>query len=137
MKGSYVYKSHPEYRAARQAKNDAYRKSPAGRARKRVQEYFASLRRRYGITRADYDALLEIQKGCCAVCRLPFKRKPSVDHDHETGKVRGILCQPCNTVEGLIRKAGLTPRQYSALLKWYLEDPPAGALASKAASHGR
>lgn len=52
------------------------------------------LRRRYGISAAAADALLEEQEGVCAICR---ERPPAhVDHDHLTGKVRGILCFGCN-----------------------------------------
>jgi hypothetical protein len=51
------------------------------------------LRRRYGITGADFDAMVEVQGGTCAVC----DQKPEhVDHDHKTGKVRGLLCYTCN-----------------------------------------
>lgn len=52
------------------------------------------LRQRYGITGAEYDALVEGQGGLCALCR---QRAPQhVDHDHVTGKVRGALCSGCN-----------------------------------------
>ena len=40
------------------------------------------------------------QNGCCAVCgkhQSEFKRIFDVDHDHVTGKVRGLLCRSCNT----------------------------------------
>ena len=58
------------------------------------------LRRRYGITGADFDAMVEAQGGTCAVC----DGKPEhVDHDHATGKVRGILCFNCNQALGNAR----------------------------------
>lgn len=52
------------------------------------------LKRRYGITLADFDRILAEQNGLCAFC----KNKPpvDVDHCHETGKVRGLLCRSCN-----------------------------------------
>jgi hypothetical protein len=52
------------------------------------------LRRRYGITAEDADAMLEEQGGFCAVCRT----EPAlhVDHDHATGAVRALLCLGCN-----------------------------------------
>lgn len=62
----------------------------------------SSLKSRYGITIDDYILLFESQNGVCAICGLPErvlngKQKPlSVDHDHETGKVRGLLCNDCN-----------------------------------------
>jgi hypothetical protein len=58
------------------------------------------LRRRYGITSADVDTLIEAQGGTCAVC--PGKPE-HVDHDHETGRVRGILCFNCNQALGNVR----------------------------------
>jgi len=62
-----------------------------------------NLKRRYGITVEEYDALLESQEGRCKVCRrLPQKMRLQVDHDHEIEKklgkvvVRGLLCFRCN-----------------------------------------
>ena len=58
------------------------------------------LRRRYGITGADVDAMVEAQGGTCAVC----DGKPEhVDHDHATGEVRGVLCFNCNQALGNAR----------------------------------
>lgn len=59
----------------------------------------------YGISLDDYNALLVAQGGRCAVCCLPerdAKRCLAVDHDHETGVVRGLLCRRCNTALGLL-----------------------------------
>ncbi len=52
------------------------------------------LKRRYGITAADADAMLAEQGGLCAICRVA--PAAHVDHDHATGKVRGLLCFNCN-----------------------------------------
>ncbi len=62
------------------------------------------LLRNFGITLEDYQALLDKQNGRCAICRrLPAKNKLAVDHDHDTGAVRGLLCPPCNrSVEWMI-----------------------------------
>jgi hypothetical protein len=49
-----------------------------------------------------YDALRAKQNGCCAVCGKPesAKRNLAIDHDHETGVIRGLLCVSCNTLIG-------------------------------------
>lgn len=56
------------------------------------------LRARYGITLADWDALLVEQTGRCAVCVRPLTDdlQPRVDHCHETDTIRGLLCHHCN-----------------------------------------
>lgn len=65
-----------------------------------------NLLRRYGLAPEDYDALLSEQQGRCAICGTsqPYKkgvaRDPGfwpVDHDHESGRRRGLLCASCNT----------------------------------------
>lgn len=66
--------------------------------------------RKYGLTPEQFDALLASQNGVCAICGKPeTTRQPhrvsgldplAVDHDHVTGKVRGLLCFMCNTAIG-------------------------------------
>ena len=91
--------------------------------RKHQQEYMSTkkveaaeyrrrwnLSKRYGITVDRFAEILDSQGGACAVCRRT-KGRQVVDHDHVTGKVRGILCVRCNVsigglgdnVEGLMR----------------------------------
>lgn len=53
----------------------------------------------YGITHDDYLRMYAEQEGRCAICSVPFENlptRPHVDHDHETGRVRGLLCFNCN-----------------------------------------
>lgn len=61
---------------------------------------------KYGITEDQYNQMLLDQEGVCAICKGGNKfKKPwnlAVDHDHDTGKVRGLLCQACNRTLGLI-----------------------------------
>lgn len=63
----------------------------------------------YGITVAEFTAMLDEQGGRCAVCRVvevgigPAKSQWNVDHCHRTGKVRGILCSPCNLGMGQLK----------------------------------
>lgn len=59
------------------------------------------LLKKYGLTPASFKALRDAQGGCCAVCTRAFTDTPRVDHDHATGKVRGLLCGLCNRMLGL------------------------------------
>ena len=63
------------------------------------------IRKKYGLTPEGFDELLAWQDGRCAICREVValgdaRRQPHVDHDHESGVVRGILCFVCNTALG-------------------------------------
>jgi hypothetical protein len=55
------------------------------------------LRTAYGLTAAEYDALLAKQAGRCAICGTQPVKRLAVDHEHATGKVRGLLCSTCNS----------------------------------------
>ncbi len=82
------------------------------------------LRRKYGISLEDYNTILAHQGGKCAICRCdPPKsgRAFHVDHDHKTGRVRGLLCWTDNhDVVGRLRD----PERLRAAAR-YLERPPA------------
>jgi hypothetical protein len=60
-----------------------------------------NLKKFYGLTQADFDRMLEVQDGRCAICHGDDPRSRTkqwhIDHNHETGIVRGLLCGPCNT----------------------------------------
>jgi len=65
---------------------------------------YAKIKLFYGLTRADYDRLLESQKGLCAICyKVNGNKALAVDHDHRTNKVRGLLCDKCNQGIGCFR----------------------------------
>jgi Recombination endonuclease VII len=82
------------------------------------------LLRRFGITLDEYNAMLARQGGVCAICGEPptsprnrrkgaqrtFKARLVVDHDHATGKVRGLLCGTCNTGIGSLKDDAATVR---------------------------
>lgn len=69
------------------------------------------LHEKYGITTFDFDDLLAAQGGRCGICKTdkPVANRGGlangwcVDHDHSTGKIRGVLCQGCNTGLGSFR----------------------------------
>lgn len=70
------------------------------RQRNRENEYAYQIKKRYGITIEEYDAMLERQSGVCAICKKHRGKRLSVDHCHTTGKVRGLLCNQCNLALG-------------------------------------
>ena len=74
-------------------KRNKYKTNTKGLESVRRQSY----KRLYGISIEDYERLLEAQNGLCKICGKEPGHKPlSVDHNHVTGKVRGLLCSHCN-----------------------------------------
>ena len=72
--------------------------------RKIRQKYYKpheSARRKFKLSDEDYTTLIEESQGCCNVCLQPTT-KLCIDHNHYTGKVRGVLCNNCNTALGLV-----------------------------------
>lgn len=65
------------------------------------------LKRLYGLSLSDYDAMLIAQNGKCAMCGTTDPKSKTgdfaVDHDHSTNRVRELLCNPCNTGLGFLR----------------------------------
>ena len=86
-------------RRERRATDPEYREQNRARSRERYRENH--LKTKYGISLADYEAMLRRQRGLCGICkRKPGKRRLCVDHDHKTGQVRGLLCGRCNSGNG-------------------------------------
>lgn len=76
-----------------------------GRRRQSARSRDLSLRK-YGITESDWQEIAEIQGGGCAICgeAPPEGARPlCVDHDHETGSLRGLLCPTCNGGLGMFK----------------------------------
>lgn len=96
-------------------KNKNYKKWYAKRGGKDwVRDY--NLQQKYGITLEQYKLLLKQQDNRCAICgkhQIDEKRFFSVDHNHKTGKIRGIICNFCNNrllrylMDNRIRAKGL------------------------------
>ncbi len=93
-------KSKPDLANAR---NRRFREANPERANEISRR--SKIRKNYGMELEDYEAMLLEQGGVCAICKLPETRRHQdgtpwnmpVDHDHETGAVRGLLCANCNT----------------------------------------
>jgi hypothetical protein len=97
----------PHYKTMAKAKYDR-------RRRAQTKEEYRSwkLKSSYGISLEDYNVMHKDQGGLCAICSNPETRKANhgpwtkrlaVDHCHASGRVRGLLCQDCNTAIGLLR----------------------------------
>ena len=96
---SKVYREN--HKESLKTKKQEYRKSNPDQWRNR------NLVSNYGISLIEYNQKLEDQKGVCAVCKTQESSKRnvklSVDHNHSTGKIRGLLCSRCNRSLGLLR----------------------------------
>lgn len=101
---AYYEKNKEEVKAKRRA----YHKK--NRDKRRVK----NLKKRYGIGLHEYNLMFTEQKGKCACCGIhqnELTKKFAVDHDHDTGLIRGLLCNHCNlalgklgdNIEGLMR----------------------------------
>lgn len=103
-----------ENKLVRRARSKAFRQQHPDKFKASVRN--AYLKKQYGIIQEDYEYLLKKQHGLCAVCETPpeTNRRLAVDHDHDTGAVRGLLCFDCNTSIGkmnddpvMLRKAAI------------------------------
>lgn len=140
-----IYDSTPEKKAQRKAYDDANKGLIWAKLKSdpvKLAKHYADLRRwRTGMTAEQFDALMILQKGKCAICGLVFsgakgdrttkqKAYPCADHCHDGGGPRGILCPACNHIEGRIRSTGLGVLEFSERLHDYLLDPPFNQLSS-------
>lgn len=93
------YATDPEAKVKRQIRENRRKEKDPLVARK------AELKRIYNITFEDYMNMFINQGEVCAICKDECKTKKmlSVDHDHITGKVRGLLCNRCNSALGMLR----------------------------------
>ncbi len=90
------------YNAEHREERSIYRKKLYATHREEAAHY--SLMYSYGITLKEYNKILANQNGVCAICgNPPNDRKLAVDHNHVTGKIRGLLCKACNTTLGNVK----------------------------------
>ena len=109
-----AYAANPEKFAARDAAK--YAANPAKYA---AWARVANLRK-YGLTVETYDALSQSQNDTCAICNSVCTggRRLAVDHDHSTGKTRGLLCAGCNVSLGHLKDS---PAVLSTALRYLLD----------------
>lgn len=95
-------------KACRQSRRD-YNKTDKGK----LSKYKAHLKYKFNLTLEEYDKMFEAQNGVCAICGLPeIARRLAVDHDHKTGKIRGLLCANCNISLGWYEKNKIEVEEY-------------------------
>jgi len=92
----------------------------------KIREY--KLKLYYGITLKEYENLLKKQDELCAICkeeertidgRTGLIKRLAVDHNHKTGKVRGLLCNRCNRVIGYLGESNDLIEKIEKYLKFY------------------
>lgn len=95
----------------------------AKRTARRKYVHSTHIMEKYGLTTEEYEAIIAFQGGHCAICNRAkgIRRRLSVDHCHETGEVRGALCNTCNRMLGHLRD------DQAAFFRAadYLRNPPA------------
>jgi hypothetical protein len=79
----------------------------------------------FGITADDYRQILDLQGGVCAICKRDCDsgRRLAIDHDHDTGQVRGLLCTKCNMAIGALRESAEALRRAADYLEWHKSNP--------------
>lgn len=114
---------HREYYAKNKSKRAEYARDYRAKNIEKLvlDDQKKNLRRKYGLTLESYDALVESQKGVCAICQEPcsIQARLSVDHCHDTGKVRGLLCALCNRGLGHFLDS---PLRLKAAISYLLKD---------------
>ena len=97
-------KKYPESRCrdCDRARTKTYHKNNRDKVIK--QQLISHRRRQYGISEEQYNNMILSQNNICAICNKPSSKTLHIDHDHETGKVRGLLCSSCNTAIGLFKE---------------------------------
>lgn len=84
------------------------------------------LKRRYGITSAQYDEMLKAQNNACFICKGINKdgRRLSVDHNHTTNQIRTLLCGNCNLIVGNCKEDPTILLQVIEYLKLFNSEAP-------------
>lgn len=84
-----------------------YRNIPQKRRRERVELRWDYAKSKYGVTKEEYNRMLAIQSGSCAICSSdkpgPNRSRFVIDHCHDTGLIRGLLCPHCNFAIGWLK----------------------------------
>jgi len=107
--GDIRYRSHCNSCAS--AASIARYKKKGGHKGRRISSYKWLLENKYKLSVEDFTLMHEEQEGVCLICEEPIEnrftntlgKKTAVDHCHNTGEVRGLLCNPCNVGIGQMK----------------------------------
>jgi hypothetical protein len=116
-----VQHQQPEYKERERERSKIRRQRPGAKERFKVYQQQPKIRDyhknyklqvRYGLTTEAFDSMFVGQGDVCAVCETSNwgLRGPTVDHNHATGAIRGILCDNCNTAIGRLKDNSLIAR---------------------------
>jgi len=97
------YKKEPEFREKVKKRTENFRKSEFGK----MYVINDHLKRRHNLSLDKYNKMFSEQNGCCDICQKhqsEFSKRLHVDHDHDTGEIRSLLCHHCNTALGGFRE---------------------------------
>lgn len=101
-------RAHPQQRTPEQLARHrlavkAWAARPENKAKRKLQARTREKYQKYGMTEEAYKSMLGTQRGVCAICGGINDNgwELYIDHDHATGKVRGLLCHKCNVSLGL------------------------------------
>lgn len=123
---AHYQKNKEREKARSRAKYQKYKEKTKAQSRSHYRKEIRGkmLLAKYGITKPEYDQLLKEQGGVCAICRKSETVKQggevkslSVDHNHQTGKIRGLLCSKCNMVLGKINDINILANAINYLEK--------------------
>ena len=91
-----------EYRAKNRDKLNANKRNKRTYRSSNLKYY-------YNLTLEEYENMLTSQEGCCEICKMHYSLVPRqrlcVDHCHETGKIRALLCHHCNSALGQVKES--------------------------------
>jgi hypothetical protein len=113
--------------------NTEYQREYRATVNGRRKSKSVQLKAKYGITLECYEEMHDEQKGLCAICGNPEsaasniggEKLLAVDHNHETGEVRGLLCQACNVGLGHFT----TPERLMAAASYLIQNETSAAIA--------
>lgn len=81
-------------------KNNYFKNLPLSREKHKDDYHnrrrYLLIKAKYGMTREEFKEMSKLQNGKCAICNGKMKWYLHIDHDHITGKIRGLLCMDCN-----------------------------------------